>query len=176
LGGTLSWVLRFFSPSGAAASINGDQMTKTMAHSPATLIAIAVLVAAPVGTSDSQSAVSGSVKPFSAIQWTQDSDVKCLRYAVEAGDPDNGPSTQILSFPKGCAYSWHYHTAEEQLLVSQGIVSVQMGDMPEALLATGGFAVMPSRESHRFSCVSAQACVAFVHFDRKYDIFWQKQK
>jgi len=117
---------------------------------------------------------SGAAKPLPEVHFLQDSDVKCLSYAVEAGNPDTGPSTHILKFPKGCGYPWHYHTAEEQLMVVQGTVSVQMDKSAAELLATGGFAFMPSKVPHRFSCVSEHGCFAFVHFDRAYDIFWMK--
>jgi quercetin dioxygenase-like cupin family protein len=115
---------------------------------------------------------AGSTKPLSKVRFTQDPDVKCLSYAVEGGNPDTGPSTHILKFPKGCEYPWHYHTAEEQLLVVYGTVSVQMDRAVASSLQAGGFALMQSKEPHRFSCVAEHECMAFVHFDRAYDIYW----
>ena len=123
----------------------------------------------------SQTPAMSSAKSFSGLQWQQDSDVKCLRYAVEAGDPDKGPSTHALSFPNGCSFPWHYHTAEEQLEVVRGLVSVQMGKEAPLVLGVGGFALMPSKELHRFSCASSRGRIAFVHFDRAYDIFWEQK-
>ena len=42
-------------------------------------------------------------------------------------------------------------------------------------LGVGGFATMPSKAKHRFSCQSKTTCVMFVTFDSKYDIFWVKE-
>ena len=137
-------------------------------------VAAAILLISTTNSFHSEVSTSGATKPLSTINFEQDSDVKCLLYAVEAGNPDTGPSTHILKFPKGCAYPWHYHTAEEQLMVVQGAVSVQMDKNAAVSLDPGGFAVMTGKEPHRFSCVSEHECLAFVHFDRAYDIFWIK--
>ena len=83
-----------------------------------------------------------------------------------------GPSTHILQFPQGCVFPWHYHTAEEQMMVVQGNVTVEMKDVPPTSLGPDGFAMMPSKERHEFSCKSEKGCTAFVTFDRAYDIFW----
>jgi quercetin dioxygenase-like cupin family protein len=119
---------------------------------------------------------TGVTRPISNASFVQDSDVKCLQYAVETGNPDTGPSTHILEFPKGCLFPWHYHTAEEQMMVVQGKISVQMGDGAAVPLGPAGFAMMPSKEPHQFWCVSQEECQVFVHFDRAYDIFWVKKK
>jgi mannose-6-phosphate isomerase-like protein (cupin superfamily) len=111
-------------------------------------VAAAILLIGATSSFHSEGSTSGATRPLSAIRYVQDSDVKCLRYAVEAGSPDTGPSTHILSFPKGCAYPWHYHTAEEQLMVIQGVVSVQMDKSEAVSLGPGGFAVMPSLDFH----------------------------
>jgi hypothetical protein len=49
-----------------------------------------------------------------------------------------------------------------------------MAGMSPRLLGPGGFAMMPSKAKHQFSCQSKTACVMFVTFDRTYDIFWVK--
>jgi quercetin dioxygenase-like cupin family protein len=130
-----------------------------------------------IGTTASlytKGSTSGATNPLSIMHFVQDSDVKCLNYAIESGNPDTGPSTHILRFSKGCAYPWHYHTAEEQLMVVQGTVSVQMDKGEAVSLDSGGFAIMPGKEPHRFWCLSDHECLAFVQFDRVYDIFWVK--
>lgn len=112
------------------------------------------------------------VKPLSDVKLEPDSDVKCLLSAVESGNPDTGPSTIILKAPPNCLVPWHYHTAGEQLIVVQGDVKTEMSGMAAHILGAGGFAEMPSKVKHQFSCQSKAACVMFVTFDRKYDIFW----
>jgi quercetin dioxygenase-like cupin family protein len=69
----------------------------------------------------------------------------------------------------------HYHTAEEQLMVVQGDVLTGMDGMAEATLGPGGFAMMPSKAMHWFTCKSKNTCLMFVTFDRTYDIVWAKQ-
>lgn len=61
----------------------------------------------------------GVVRSLSEVKFEQDTDVKCLSSAVESGDPSKGPSTIILKAPANCVIPWHYHTAEEQLIVIQ---------------------------------------------------------
>lgn len=115
----------------------------------------------------------GSVKPLATVKFEGD-DLKCLHSATENGDPDTGPSTLILKAAPNCKVGWHYHTAEEQLIVTQGSVQAEMDGVAAATLESGGFAMMPSKVKHRFSCESKTECVMFVTFDRKYDIVWLK--
>jgi quercetin dioxygenase-like cupin family protein len=68
----------------------------------------------------------------------------------------------------------HYHTAEEQLMVVRGDVLTGMDGMPETTMGPGGFAMMPSKAMHWFTCKSKVTCLMFVTFDRKYDIVWAK--
>jgi len=117
----------------------------------------------------------GVVRPLAESKLAQDDDVKCLLSAVESGDPAKGPSTIILKAPPNCLVPWHYHTAEEQLIVVQGSVRTEMEGMAARALGPGGFASMPSKAKHQFSCQSKTACVMFVTFDRVYDIFWLKE-
>jgi quercetin dioxygenase-like cupin family protein len=116
----------------------------------------------------------GVVRSLSEVKFEQDTDVKCLSSAVESGDPSKGPSTIILKAPANCVIPWHYHTAEEQLIVIQGRVPTEMEGMPKQVLEPGGFAMMPGKAKHRFSCQSRSGCVLFVTFDKAYDIFWVK--
>lgn len=116
----------------------------------------------------------GAATPLAGVKFSQDDDVKCLQSASENGDPATGPSTYILKAPSGCLVSWHWHTAEEQLIVIQGSVLTEMEGMSTHTLGAGGFAMMPGKAKHQFSCSSKEACVMFVTFDRAYDIYWAK--
>ena len=122
----------------------------------------------------SQTKSPGVVRPLSQVKFDPDDDVKCLLSAVENGNPATGPSTIILKAPPNCLVPWHYHTAEEQLLLIEGSVRTEMDGMSARALGPGGFATMPSKAKHQFSCQSITACVMFVTFDRTYDIFWVK--
>jgi quercetin dioxygenase-like cupin family protein len=128
-----------------------------------------------IGRALTQDNPAGIMRLYSEVKFKSDEDVKCLNYAVEAGDPEKGPSTHILEFPKGCTFPWHYHTSEEQMLVIEGDVSVETDSSLGSVLGPGGFAMMPSKEPHQFSCKSSRRCRAFAHFDRTYDIHWGKK-
>jgi quercetin dioxygenase-like cupin family protein len=128
------------------------------------------------GWGQAQPAKPGIVRRLAEVKFDPDDDVKCLLSTVESGDPAKGPSTIILKAPPGCSVPWHYHTAEEQLIVVQGNVRTEMEGMAAKQLGPGGFAMMPGKVKHQFSCGAQAACVMFVTFDRTYDIFWVDNK
>jgi quercetin dioxygenase-like cupin family protein len=133
---------------------------------------LAILLLGIASLSQSQTKNHGIVRPLAEVKFQADDDVKCLASTVETGDPAKGPSTIILKAPPNCLVPWHYHTAGEQLIVTQGSVQTEMEGMPARALGPGGFAMMPGKAKHQFSCQSKTACVMFVSFDRAYDIFW----
>jgi quercetin dioxygenase-like cupin family protein len=137
-----------------------------------------VMLLCMVAAGSAQAPRQGVVRPLSAVKFAADDDVKCLAGVLENGDPASGPSTFILKAPTGCVVAPHYHTAEEQLIVVRGEVSTGMEGMSETVLGPGGFAMMPGKAVHWFTCTAASkdGCVMFVTFDRTYDIVWVKEK
>ena len=119
-------------------------------------------------------AAQHGIIPLEDAPFSQDEDVKCLQSALENGNPETGPSTFLLKAPPGCRVAAHYHTAEEQLIVIRGSVTTGMKGMPETALTPGGFAVMPGKAVHWFSCSGMDPCLMVVTFDKKYDIVWVK--
>jgi len=113
-----------------------------------------------------------AITPLKDAPFVQDDDVKCLKSALENGNPDTGPSTFLLKAPSGCRVAAHYHTAEEQLIVVQGSVLTGMKGMRSVTLTAGGFAVMPGKAVHSFSCIGKDPCLMIVTFNQKYDIVW----
>ncbi|HVS88229.1 MAG TPA: cupin domain-containing protein [Candidatus Acidoferrum sp.] len=130
------------------------------------------LAAAPSLSSQEQH--HGVVRPLSDVKFESDDDVKCLDSTLENGDPAKGASTFILRAAPNCMVPMHYHTAEEQLIVVSGDVEAGMDGISPRVLQAGGFAMMPGKEKHWFSCKSKKGCLMFVTFDRAYDIFWVK--
>lgn len=116
----------------------------------------------------------GVVAPLSSVKLESDGQPGCLKFALENGDPNAGPSTFIGEAGPGCIIPAHYHTAEEQLIVVRGDVLTGMDGMSDQTLGPGGFAMMPGKAMHWFSCQSKSACLMFVTFDGKYDITWAK--
>ena len=137
---------------------------------------LALLSSAVIGvfaeTSGGAQTVQHGITPLKNAAFAQDQDVKCLQSALENGDPDTGPSTFMLKAPAGCRVAPHYHTAEEQLIVIQGIVSTGMKGMHDVALSAGGVAVMPGKAVHWFSCQGKNPCLIVVTFNQKYDIVW----
>ena len=134
-------------------------------------VCLAVCVSASALAEDG---AKGAIRPLSSIKFSADQDVKCLLSAIETGDPTTGRSTLILKASPGCIVPWHFHTAEEQLIIISGTVMAEMTDHPLTRLGPGGFAVMAGRMPHQFTCQGKSACLMIVAFDRAYDIFWGK--
>jgi len=141
------------------------------------VVALIPLLVAVAASSWGQEQISkrGMVAPLASANLVFDGEPGCLKVARENGDPDKGASTFLLEAPSGCVVPAHYHTAEEQLMVVQGDVLTGMDGMAEATLGPGGFAMMPSKAMHWFTCKSKNTCLMFVTFDRTYDIVWAKQ-
>jgi quercetin dioxygenase-like cupin family protein len=135
---------------------------------------LAMFLVAAVASSPAQAPHQGVVIPLSSAKLVSDGEPTCLKVARENGDPDTGPSTFLLEATPGCVVPAHYHTAEEQLIVVRGDVLTGMDGMSEKILGPGGFAMMPSKAMHWFTCQSKSPCLMFVTFDRTYDIVWAK--
>ena len=138
-------------------------------------LVILLLAAGASSRGRGQNSQHGVVTPLVSANLVFDGEPACLKVARENGDPDIGPSTFLLEAPSGCVVPAHYHTAEEQLMVVRGDVLTGMDGMAEATLGPGGFAMMPSKAVHWFTCKSKETCLMFVTFDRTYDIVWAKQ-
>ena len=99
----------------------------------------------------------------------------CATLAVESGDPSKGPSVILLRGPAGCTIPWHWHTPTEQVMIVSGSGRVEMKDTGQnSVLGPGGYAMMPSKHVHQFTCTSA--CVAFVSSDAAFDIHYVDAK
>jgi quercetin dioxygenase-like cupin family protein len=142
-------------------------------RSAARRVAFALLLAIAV-TASAQSPQRGIVMPLSGVKFPADDQPKCLQFAVENGNLKTGPSTAIMKAAPNRVVPPHYHSAEEQLIIVRGEVSTGMEGMSETVLGPGGFAMMPSKQVHWFTCTAKEECLLFVTFDRAYDIVWVK--
>ncbi|MDB5927509.1 MAG: signal peptide protein [Betaproteobacteria bacterium] len=95
----------------------------------------------------------------------------CITQAVESGDPTKGPSVILFKGKAGCLIPWHWHTPTEHVMVVSGSVKVQMRvNGGSAALGPGGYAMMPGKHVHQFTCPSA--CTGFVSSDAPFDIHY----
>jgi quercetin dioxygenase-like cupin family protein len=130
------------------------------------------------GTLSAQAPLSsgktGVVRQLADVKFPAGDGPDCLQFFLENGDMKTGPSTAIMKAAPKCVVPPHYHTAEEQLIIVKGFVSTGMEGMKDAVLGPGGFAMMPSKAPHWFTCTDREECLMFVTFDRAYDIVWLK--
>jgi quercetin dioxygenase-like cupin family protein len=117
---------------------------------------------------------TGIVRQLSEVRFPAGEGPDCLQFFLENGDMKTGPSTAIMKAKPNCVVPPHYHTAEEQLIIVKGDVSAGMEGMKDTVLSPGGFAMMPSKVPHWFTCTAKEECLMFVTFDRAYDIVWIK--
>jgi quercetin dioxygenase-like cupin family protein len=96
---------------------------------------------------------------------------QCVTMAVESGDPSKGASVIVFKGTAGCLIPWHWHTPTEQVMIVTGSAKIEMKDTGKAaVLGPGGYAMMPSKHVHQFTCASA--CSAFVSSDAAFDIHY----
>lgn len=94
----------------------------------------------------------------------------CATGSVQSGDPTKGPSIILSKLTAGCVFPWHWHTPNEHLMMVAGTATVEMKDGAARKLLAGGFAMMPSRHVHRFTC--AEACTLYVYSDAVFDMHY----
>lgn len=94
----------------------------------------------------------------------------CATGAVVSGDPAKGSSIILVKMRAGCKFPWHWHTPNESVMLVSGQAEAQMKDGKPTALRAGGFALMPSKHVHRFSCRTE--CMLFVHSDAAFDMHY----
>jgi len=94
----------------------------------------------------------------------------CASAAILRGDPRSGAAWVLLKLGSGCRVPWHWHTANESLLVISGRGSVEMKDGPPLAFAPGAYASLPSNHVHRATCT--RTCLLFNAADAAFDIHY----
>src|SRR6266581_8878368 len=94
----------------------------------------------------------------------------CITMAEESGAPSKGSSVIVLKGTSGCSITWHWHTPTEHVMIVSGAAKVEMKGGSSAILGPGGYAMMPGKHVHQFTCTSA--CTAFVSSDTAFDIHY----
>lgn len=157
----MNTVMRFFS-----------RLTSMQQRTWAVIAAVLILAL----SLSAQAPKGGITRPLSDVKFPAGEGPDCLQFFLENGDMKTGPSTAIMKATPGCVIAPHYHTAEEQLIIVKGDVSTGMEGMKDMVLGPGGFAMMPSKAVHWFTCTKKEECLMFVTFDRAYDIVWVNKK
>jgi quercetin dioxygenase-like cupin family protein len=117
-------------------------------------------------------AATGVLQPFSGNDFRPQAGLPgCMKVAVESGDPASGASVIAAKADAGCTVPWHWHTPTEKVMIVTGSAKIEMKDLGKAAtLGAGGFAMMPSKHQHQFTCTTA--CSFFVDSDGAFDIHY----
>jgi mannose-6-phosphate isomerase-like protein (cupin superfamily) len=94
----------------------------------------------------------------------------CATAAVPQGDPAKGPSFILGKLGTNCVVPWHWHTANENIILVSGEARLETKDGKPMTLTAGGFAMMPSKHIHRFTCL--KSCSLYVYSDAIFDIHY----
>ena len=94
----------------------------------------------------------------------------CASAGILRGNPRSGPAWVLLKLASGCRVPWHWHTANETLVVISGRGAVTMKDGPPLQFAPGAYASLPSHHAHQASC--SRACLLFNGADAAFDIHY----
>jgi mannose-6-phosphate isomerase-like protein (cupin superfamily) len=94
----------------------------------------------------------------------------CASAAILRGNPRWGPAWVLLRLASGCLVPWHWHTANETLLVISGRGTVATKDGPPLQFAPGAFAYLPNHHQHQASCF--RTCLLFNTADAPFDIHY----
>jgi quercetin dioxygenase-like cupin family protein len=79
----------------------------------------------------------------------------CVTLSVVQGDPTKGPSVILLKFAPGCSIPWHWHTANETLVLVSGSGTAQMKGGQPINMKAGDYLYLEAKGIHRFMSKSA---------------------
>jgi len=128
-------------------------------------VALVALTVRAQGGDETHAANPGELKFASAPYLPS-----CLTMAPEHGDPSKGAFTLMLKFTSGCTVPMHWHSSGEELMLVSGSGNMQTQDGKSTTVERGGFAYIPSKHPHAFTCMTA--CTAFLSGDAAFDIHY----
>src|SRR5262245_9776464 len=98
----------------------------------------------------------------------------CASAAILRGNPRSGPAWVLLKLASGCRVPWHWHSANETLVVISGRGSVEMKGGSPLQFVPGAYASLPSHHTHRASC--SRECLLFNGADAAFDIHYVDER
>ncbi len=94
----------------------------------------------------------------------------CSTGSVQRGDPAKGASFIAARLASGCVIPWHWHTPNEHLVMVSGVARLEMLEGATMTLKAGGFALMPTKHVHQFTCI--KSCLLYVQSDAAFDLHY----
>jgi len=80
----------------------------------------------------------------------------CATLSVLRGDPTKGAAIILLKAAAGCKIPWHWHTANESLVIVSGKAKIEMKDESAAQsVGAGDYVYLPAKHQHQFTAVTA---------------------
>lgn len=94
----------------------------------------------------------------------------CAHGSVQNGDPTKGAFILYAKVAAKCSIPWHWHTANEHLMIVTGSAHVAMKGGKALTLHAGGFAMLPSRHVHEFRSETPSSF--YLYSDGAFDIHY----
>ncbi len=94
----------------------------------------------------------------------------CMTISAQRGDPMKGAAVLLLKFTSGCVVTWHWHTANENLMMVSGKAKGEMKPGGAHMLTAGDYLFLAGKQVHQFTCISS--CLAFDVIDGAFDIHY----
>ena len=94
----------------------------------------------------------------------------CTPGSVQSGDPAKGPSIILARADTGCTVPWHWHSANEHLMIVKGAVRLDTRSGKPITIREGGYAMLPAKHVHQFVCT--KSCLFYVHSEAALDIHY----
>lgn len=94
----------------------------------------------------------------------------CAQASVLSGDPEKGPSIMLAKAKAGCAFPWHWHTPNENVMMVSGTGRIETKDGKPAMAQPGAYAMMPSKHVHQFRCMTP--CALYLYADGPFDMHY----
>src|ERR1017187_8477585 len=94
----------------------------------------------------------------------------CMTISAQRGDPMKGAAVLLLKVKSGCVVPWHWHTANENLMMVSGRGKAEMKSGGTHTMAMGDYLYLAGKQVHQFTCVSS--CLVFDVIDGAFDIHY----
>lgn len=94
----------------------------------------------------------------------------CMTMSVQHGDPSKGPAVILLKATSGCVVPWHWHTANENLMMVSGTGKGEMKDSGAHTIVRGDYVYLAGKGIHQFTCIAR--CTLYDVTDGAFDIHY----
>jgi quercetin dioxygenase-like cupin family protein len=130
------------------------------------VIAFLAVMAMTALAQDKPGIVSAATTKFGPLEGLP----ACLTLSPQRGDPTKGPAVILIKMTTGCKVPWHWHTANEGLMIVSGKGKLEMKGAAAAAMAPGDYAFLPGKHQHEFTCTAA--CTFFDVTEGVFDIHY----